>query len=310
MHQDLLKNKLSSLLQSGMIQGKSPRVLARELKNAFNTSTYDAERLMRTELARVQTEAQKQSFKRNGFTLYEFIANSGCCDICKSKDGKHFKVENVMPGENAAPMHPHCRCSAAPWEDSDEYEAWLDYLDKGGATEQWNAKDKAIWKSQRRHDKEVEKSENSGTTNTGAILGALNSKNDADGQKRDAHAERYYRSMRKRSKADVVSSIAKNTGIDTETVSKIFDHLFINKYDLEKGCTYFDADYNISESVRRLQEGKNILEHDKILIKHEAMEYDLMNNDGMSYDDAHALTNKYHNYQEALEKWLDENDAW
>ena len=90
----------------------------------------------------------------------------------------------------------------------------------------------------------------------------------------------------------------------------MFDHLFINKYDLEKGCTYFDADYNISESVRRLQEGKNILEHDKILIKHEAMEYDLMNNDGRSYDDAHALTNKYHNYQEALEKWLDENDAW
>ncbi|PWL49152.1 MAG: hypothetical protein DBY39_01730 [Clostridiales bacterium] len=161
MHQDLLKNKLSSLLQSGMIQGKNPRVLARELKNAFNTSTYDAERLMRTELARVQTEAEKQSFKRNGFTLYEFIANSGCCDICQSKDGKHFKVENMMPGENAAPMHPHCRCSAAPWEDSEEYEAWLDYLDKGGTTEQWNAKDKAIWKSQRRHDKKVEKSENS-----------------------------------------------------------------------------------------------------------------------------------------------------
>lgn len=133
-----MKNKLSSLLQSGMVQGKKPRVLARELKNTFNTSTYDAERLMRTELARVQTEAQKQSFKRNGFTLYEFIANSGCCDICQSKDGKHFKVENMMPGENAAPMHPHCRCSAAPWEDSDEYEAWLDYLDKGGTSEKWN----------------------------------------------------------------------------------------------------------------------------------------------------------------------------
>ena len=158
MHQDLLKNKLSSLLQSGMIQGKNPRVLARELEGAFTDSTYNAERLMRTELARVQTEAQKQSFKRNGFTLYEFIANSGCCDICQSKDGKHFKVENMMPGENAAPMHPHCRCSVAPWEDSEEYEAWLDYLDKGGTTEQWNAKDKAIWKSQRRHEKKVENS--------------------------------------------------------------------------------------------------------------------------------------------------------
>ena len=35
-------------------------------------------------------------------------------------------------------LHPHCRCSASAYEDSDDYEAWLDYLSKGGTTEQWN----------------------------------------------------------------------------------------------------------------------------------------------------------------------------
>ena len=142
MYQDLLKADLSKLLQTGLIQGKNPRVLARELKKAFDTTTYNAERLMRTELARVQTEAQKQSFQRNGFSLYEYIANSNCCDICQGLNGKHFKVESMMPGENAPPMHPHCRCSVAAWEDSEEYEAWLDYLENGGTTEQWNS-----WKS-------------------------------------------------------------------------------------------------------------------------------------------------------------------
>lgn len=142
MYQDLLKADLSKLLQTGLIQGKNPRVLARDLKKTFNTSTYNAERLMRTELARVQTEAQKQSFERNGFEMYEFIANSGCCDICQGLNGKHFKVKDMMPGENAAPLHPHCRCSVAAWEDSEEYEAWLDYLENGGTTEQWNS-----WKS-------------------------------------------------------------------------------------------------------------------------------------------------------------------
>ena len=142
MYQDLLKADLSKLLQTGLIQGKNPRVLARELKKAFDTTTYNAERLMRTELARVQTEAQKQSFQRNGFSLYEYIANSNCCDICQGLNGKHFKVESMMPGENAAPLHPHCRCSVAAWEDSEEYEAWLDYLENGGTTEQWNS-----WKS-------------------------------------------------------------------------------------------------------------------------------------------------------------------
>lgn len=138
MNQDLLKDELSKLLQSGLIQGKNPRVLARELKNAFNTSTYNAERLMRTELARVQTEAQKQSYERNGFEEYEFIANSGCCDICQSLNGKHFKVSKMMPGENAAPMHPHCRCSAAAYSDREDYDEWLAYLEKGGKTSYWD----------------------------------------------------------------------------------------------------------------------------------------------------------------------------
>lgn len=139
MYQDILKNELGNLLQSGLIQGKNPRVLARELKKTFNTSTSNVERLMRTELARVQTEAQKQAFQRNGFKEYEFIVNGGCCDVCAALSGKHFLVSKMMPGENAPPMHPHCRCSTAAWEDSAEYEAWLDYLDKGGSTEEWNA---------------------------------------------------------------------------------------------------------------------------------------------------------------------------
>lgn len=138
MYQDLMKADLSKLLESGLIQGKNPRALARELKKTFNTSTFNAERLMRTELARVQTEAQKQSFIRNGFDEYEFIVNSGCCPICQALDGKHFKVEKMMPGENAPPIHPHCRCSVAAYSDRKEYDEWLNYLEKGGTTEEYN----------------------------------------------------------------------------------------------------------------------------------------------------------------------------
>lgn len=138
MYQDLMKADLAKLLESGLIQGKNPRVLARELKKTFNTSTFNAERLLRTELARVQTEAQKQSYIRNGFEEYEFIVNAGCCPICQALNGKHFKVEKMMPGENAPPIHPHCRCSTAAYSDRKEYEEWLDFLDKGGTTEEYN----------------------------------------------------------------------------------------------------------------------------------------------------------------------------
>ena len=35
-------------------------------------------------------------------------------------------------------MHPNCRCSTAAYEDNEDYEAWMDFLDKGGTTEEWN----------------------------------------------------------------------------------------------------------------------------------------------------------------------------
>ena len=137
MYQDSLKGEMSKLIQSGLIQGKSSKALAKELRKTVNTSVFNSERLMRSELARVQTEAQKLSFKNNGFEEYEFHANSSCCDTCQSFDGKHFKVEKMVIGENAPPLHPQCRCSTSAYEDSKEYDDWLDYLSKGGTTKKW-----------------------------------------------------------------------------------------------------------------------------------------------------------------------------
>lgn len=136
-NQTALKAELSKQLQVGMIQGKNPRVLAKEIQKTFGASASSAERLMRTELARVQTEAQRQSFLANGFEEYTFHVNRGCCSACADLDGKHFKIKDMMPGRNAPPMHPNCRCSVSAYEDDAEYEAWLDFLDKGGTTEEW-----------------------------------------------------------------------------------------------------------------------------------------------------------------------------
>lgn len=159
-YQDLMRGDLEKLLTRGLIQGKNARALTADLRKYLigdkngKGATYNAERLMRTELARVQTEAQKQSFERNGFEKYIFIVNGGCCDICeeaKNKDIGHGKgiylVKDMMPGENASPMHPHCRCSTAAYSDRKEYDEWLDFLSKGGTTAEWeNLKKQSVSK--------------------------------------------------------------------------------------------------------------------------------------------------------------------
>ena len=132
-HQGFTQAELSKLLERGLVGGKNPRELAREITRQFGASRYNAERLMRTELARVQTDAQLRSFEANGFDEYTFIVNGGCCDICKEiakKNDGHYKVKDAKPGENAPPIHPHCRCSTAAYMDTTEFDKWLNSLDK------------------------------------------------------------------------------------------------------------------------------------------------------------------------------------
>lgn len=302
MYQDLLKADLSKLLQSGLIQGKNPRLLARDLKKRFDVRTSDAERLMRTELARVQTEAQKQSFLRNGFAKYEFIVNSGCCDICKGLNGKHFSVEKMMPGENAPPMHPHCRCSTAAWEDSKEYDEWLNFLDKGGTTAEWE---------KIKHKNVLTNSSNSNKIKSGAIYGAYTDENDPKGEKREKSATDYYEQIRNRDRTFEIKTVAKNTGFSETDVDKAFAHIFELEHLFADGSVHrFEPDYYMQNSWMRLHEGKNIQKHDLTLLYHEIAEADIMGK-GLEvvYEVAHTEVEKTYNYTEELLEYLKDHDA-
>lgn len=583
MYQGMLKAELEGLLASGLIRGQNPKKLAKHLEKRFGVSAYNAERLMVTELARVQTEAQKQSFIRNGFDEYVYVActKGDVCPICKRLDDKHFKVDDMMPGENAPPMHPNCHCSTAAYMDNEAYEEWINsYQEHGLNFEDWqssmeseklvdklskyekdfekltegysydefvndfgsveegfdgsdaneikkakeiaekiekirkklNDKEKKNYKSNAKEDpiakfescgikfrnnsstelpeeiinkyadfvsdfeakhasyfnknklqlnsisvvddlkengktaagayysksrsiklmkksieskptsklitysksddykihffaheyghyiadslnknflvedydivqssllryfdgdifkaktsnlvdvlgsygskdareafaeafaeaytcknprkfakifkEELEKTlKRSSSTgryqssiakgkgndiiNSGAVKGALTDKNDPLYVKRDAHAIKYYESVRRSKKNNMVKTIANNTGISEKSINKVYDHVFIKEHELYGGKRRFDPDYDMAESFRRLREGKNIQEHDLIMLKHERLEYELMNKKHMSYQEAHRLAEKKYNYQKALKEFKNKNN--
>ena len=125
-YQDLLKAELDKRIRAGLIQGKDSRSLARDVQRQFNVSQSDAERLMTTELSRVQTEAQKQAYLRNGCEEYEFLAFGAACPVCAALSERCFQVKYMTPGENEPPMHPRCHCTTAPYWDEDEFQKWLE----------------------------------------------------------------------------------------------------------------------------------------------------------------------------------------
>lgn len=121
-NQQALKAELETLLTRGIIQGKNPKVLARDLRKTFTSSVADSERLMITEMARIQKDVFEDSMDQAGIPEYEYIAEAGACKLCEPLDGRIFKVEDAEPGVNIYPMHPHCRCSANPAVDRTKWE--------------------------------------------------------------------------------------------------------------------------------------------------------------------------------------------
>lgn len=117
MYQGMLKAELEGLLASGLIRGQNPKKLAKHLEKRFGVSAYNAQRLMTTELARVQTEAQKQSFIRTDqqagrvLKTYTYMTshlrkqnpwywNWGHCDLRKEGSKLTFFYNGSYPSFN------------------------------------------------------------------------------------------------------------------------------------------------------------------------------------------------------------------
>lgn len=135
-HQDMLRLEIGRQLEQGLLRGAGSRELAREIRKIFGGSQANAERLMRTEMCRIQTEVAHAHYEKNGNTHFEYMAlGMNPCPICEALDGKIFPVSDLEAGLNAPPMHPNCHCSTGPAYSEEEEKLYNDWLDSGAAAE-------------------------------------------------------------------------------------------------------------------------------------------------------------------------------
>lgn len=108
---DILANKLEEIITSGLMSGKSSRRMAKELQDMANCSKFAAERLIRTETTYISNMAEMESYKEDGIDKYVFVATLDLrtSSVCREHDGKVYKVDEAISGENMPPLHPHCR---------------------------------------------------------------------------------------------------------------------------------------------------------------------------------------------------------
>ena len=109
---DLLQQSLNDTLLDCLIAGKKTSDLKNMLRERFGVSYRNAETIVRTEMAHIQTEAAKKRYEDYGIEQVEILADEDerRCPICKELHGKRFFVGEAVP----IPAHPRCRCCVIP----------------------------------------------------------------------------------------------------------------------------------------------------------------------------------------------------
>lgn len=103
-------------LSKNLLTGADPQKAIDSLAKKMGTSKSNAGRLVMTEQAYFSSAAQKDCFNDLDVEEYEIVAtlDSHTSDICRSLDGRVFKMSDYKPGVTAPPFHVYCRSTTAP----------------------------------------------------------------------------------------------------------------------------------------------------------------------------------------------------
>ncbi len=119
---DILVEKLTEVITSGFMSGKSYYNMAKELKEYTEYGKYAAMRLIRTESTYMANMAEMESYKECDIEKYIYVAtlDNRTSEICQELDRRVFNVSEAEPGKNLPPMHPNCRSTTRSYISEEE----------------------------------------------------------------------------------------------------------------------------------------------------------------------------------------------
>ena len=337
-----VQRQVSKRTTSGLRAGYSEVIKAVESDNqqkldkAIEIATeektrYHAERIARTETARAYADGQVSRYKDDDdivafqwklgtrhpvFDICDFYANADLYGM-----GKGVYPKDKVP---TLPAHPHCMCRLKPIVDGMiDNSTPKDNINDGGMDliKSLSVKEQerllgvhgrvAVLEGKTRWQDHLRGWDNSYfvprllNTETGA-LSAEDVKNllalGKEKNRQDKHAVLYYESLRNRDRNILINKISKSSKIHPKSIKNVLEHVLDNEYNLTNGRSRFYPDYDMAQSFQRLLEGKP-LKHDIVMLKHERLEYELMNRYGFIYDDAHRMAESKYNYSMLLMEW-------
>ncbi|MFT8916552.1 MAG: minor capsid protein [Oenococcus sp.] len=111
---DKLADRLDELFTAQAMSGMTEHDMAHAIEKEFNTSIFNANRLVKTEANYFHNQTKLDGWKQRGVKEYQLVAvlDNRTSQICRNIDGRVFKVSEAIVGKTLPPMHPHCRTTA------------------------------------------------------------------------------------------------------------------------------------------------------------------------------------------------------
>ncbi len=113
---------LQSELTRAFITGADSATVAKTIAKKMNAAQYAASRLVGTEITRIITESDKDTFAEMNIDEVEVIGTLDLhtCGTCGDMDGNHMPRSEAKAGTTAPPFHPNCRCVIVPYFGDEE----------------------------------------------------------------------------------------------------------------------------------------------------------------------------------------------
>lgn len=290
-----------------LMTGKTEREAAESVNAVFAKGSAVARRLIRTESNYVTTELNFKAYEEAGIKEYQYLATLDLktSEICRSLDGKIFKVSEHQVGVNCPPMHPWCRSTTISVVDR----AYISKMKRSAIDPATGEKilvsrsmNYAQWYAKYVEGKDVSTVEKDSKDDIIVSGARITNPDSAAGEE---FAEMYYEEIRKFSTD--VKRIAANLEKNEADIRKIKAYLFEDKslFDPDTGeYKRFFPDCAIAQSWQRLMNGKNIQPHDRTLIKHELYEMQLkQENPELEHWKAHEIACQKYDYQKEVEEY-------
>jgi SPP1 gp7 family putative phage head morphogenesis protein len=103
--------RVRTTIALGVLRGDDMRTVSRRIREQTGVRLSDAERIARTETARVSQAARMGEYQKRRVEKLDWILADRPCTVCEDiARGSPYERDKVP----ALPVHPHCMCAVAP----------------------------------------------------------------------------------------------------------------------------------------------------------------------------------------------------